>query len=105
MKYIGSSPAVSRCLALFLAIVLLLPGGALAQDPPPPAQAPAPQAAPPAPLKPMAPLPTIKDLKVIPLAGDGEMNDLERKVMAPLVIEVLDQNDKPVESADVVFRF
>lgn len=53
----------------------------------------------------MAPLPTVKSLKVIPLAGDGEMNDLERRVMAPLVVQVTDMNDRPVEGADVVFRF
>ena len=39
------------------------------------------------------------------LAGNGEMNDLEHKVMAPLVVQVLDQNDKPVQGAEVVFRF
>lgn len=48
---------------------------------------------------------TIHDLKVVPLAGSQAMNDLERKVMAPLVVEVLDQNDQPVEGADVTFRF
>jgi hypothetical protein len=33
------------------------------------------------------------------------MNDLERRVMAPLVVQVLDQNDRPVEGAEVIFRF
>jgi hypothetical protein len=33
------------------------------------------------------------------------MNDLERRVMAPLVVQVLDQNDRPMEGAQVVFRF
>src|SRR2546421_662207 len=56
-------------------------------------------------VKPMAPLPTVQNLKLIALAGKDEMNDLERHVMAPLVVEVLDQNDRPVEGADVVFRF
>lgn len=106
MKYFGSSLSALCWLVLFSTIFLVLLSGAFAQQPSSSAQTPAPPTdAPPAQLKPMAPLPTIKDLKVIPLAGDGEMNDLERKVMAPLVIEVLDQNDKPVESADVVFRF
>ena len=112
MKYFGSSASVSCWPALFFAILFALPNIAVGQQTAPPqqpapsAQAPAsPAGDTPAALKPMAPLPTVKDLKVIPLAGDGEMNDLERKVMAPLVIEVLDQNDKPVESADVVFRF
>lgn len=47
----------------------------------------------------------MRTLKVIALAGNGEMNDLEKKVMAPLVVDVLDQNDRPVEGADVTFRF
>jgi hypothetical protein len=63
-------------------------------------QTPAPQQT-----KPMAPLPTVQNLKVVPLAGNREMNDLERKIMAPLVVEVLDQEDRPVEGAEVVFRF
>jgi len=47
----------------------------------------------------------VEGLKVIPLAGKNEVNDIERKVMAPLVVQVVDQNDRPVESAEVVFRF
>ena len=58
-----------------------------------------------APAKPMAPLPVIKNLKLLVLAGNGEMNDLERRVMASLVVQVLDQNDRPVEGAEVVFLF
>jgi len=42
---------------------------------------------------------------MVALAGKGEMNDLQRRVMAPLVIEVLDQDDRPVENAEVTFRF
>ena len=48
---------------------------------------------------------TVQSLKVIPLAGNQEMNDLERKVMAPLVVQVVDQNDQPVEGADVSIPF
>jgi hypothetical protein len=47
----------------------------------------------------------VQNLKVTALAGSHEMNDLERHIMAPLVVQVLDQNDRPVEGADVVFRF
>src|ERR1035438_361030 len=78
------------------------------QNPPAPSQpAPAPPQTAPAnaPAKPMAPLPVIKNLKLLVLAGNGEMNDLERRVMASLVVQVLDQNDRPVEGAEVVFRF
>ncbi len=46
-----------------------------------------------------------QSLKIHPLAGDGEMNDLEKHVMAPLVVQVLDQNDRAVDGAVVVFRF
>lgn len=49
--------------------------------------------------------PAVQSLKVVPLAGKDEANDIERHIMAPLVIEVLDQNDRPVEGAEVVFRF
>ena len=46
-----------------------------------------------------------QSLRVLVLAGNGEVNDLERKVMAPVVVNVLDQDDRPVEGANVVFRF
>ena len=46
-----------------------------------------------------------RSLKVLPLAGDGEENDLERHILAPIVVEVLDRNDMPVLGADVVFHF
>jgi hypothetical protein len=59
----------------------------------------------PAPVAPMAPLPMIQSLKVTALAGNKAMNDLERGLMAPLVVQVLDQNDRPVDTAEVVFRF
>lgn len=76
-----------RWLPQTLAVLLALPPGLSAQAP-------------------VAPQPaTIKSLKVVALAGSQEMNDLERKVMAPLVVQVLDQNDQPVEGADVIFRF
>jgi hypothetical protein len=50
-------------------------------------------------------LPVVQSLRVITLAGNQAMNDLEHHIMAPLVVEVLDRNDRPVEGADVVFRF
>ena len=49
--------------------------------------------------------PVRQTLKVVPLAGNNEQNDMERGIMAPLVVQVLDQNGSPVEAADVVFRF
>lgn len=89
-----------------LAILLVLaPCRANDQAPAAPQAAP-PQTSPtPGQVQPMAQLPIVQNLKVKALAGDREMNDLERRVMAPLVVQVLDQNDRPVEGADVVFRF
>jgi len=83
---------MKRWLPSGLAVLLALPPSAFSQVPttPPPPSA---QAA------------TVRTLKVIPLAGNQEMNDLQNKVMAPLVIQVLDVNDQPVEGADVTFRF
>jgi hypothetical protein len=79
------------------------PAAAPQTSTPPTTQAPTPAS--PAPAQPFAPLPVEQSLKILVLAGNGEMNDLERRVMAPLVIQVLDQNDRPVEGAQVVFRF
>jgi hypothetical protein len=80
----------ARCGLLFL----ILPSWVAAQQTPTAA-----------PAKPIGQLPTVQNLRIIPLAGAGGMNDLERKTTAPLVVQVLDQNDRPIEGADVVFRF
>ena len=87
---------VRQYLAPALAVLLALPSGLFAQQPAA-AQTAAPQA--------VAPLPTVENLKVVALAGNGETNDLGRKVMAPLVVDVLDLQDRPIEGAEVVFRF
>ena len=50
-------------------------------------------------------LPTVQSLKVTSLVGNRGVNDLERRVMTPLVVQVLDQNSRPVDGAQVVFRF
>jgi len=91
------SPLLS--IALVLTPVLADPAAAQ-QQPGTPAAPPAAQA----PAAPLAPA-TVEGLKVTPLAGRDEVNDIERKVMAPLVVQVTDQNDRPVEGAEVVFRF
>src|SRR5258708_22622113 len=82
-----------RGLPQILVFFLVLPPRAYGQQPAPP------------PAKRMAPLPIVQNLKVLPLAGNDGLNDLERHTVAPLVVQVLDQNDRPVEGADVVFRF
>ena len=101
------SLSAHRWLSPMLAILLATtPVWAGEQAPAPPQQpAPNPPAGQPAPTTPMAPLPMVRSLKVTALAGNHEANDLERALMAPLVVQVLDQNDRPVEGAEVVFRF
>lgn len=92
-------------LSVLLVVLPLMADDALPQAAQQPPAAPAPAAPAPAPPPAPAPLATIESLKVIPLAGRDEVNDIQRKVMAPLVVEVLDQNDRPVEGGEVVFRF
>ncbi len=94
-----------RCwLPQVLAIILAV-GPVCGGEQTPSAQAPNPSVAQPAPTAPMAQLPMMRSLKLTALAGNKAMNDLERGLMSPLVIQVLDQNDRPVEGAEVVFRF
>lgn len=86
MRKIGSG--MRNWLPYALVFLLVLPPAAWAQTP----------AAPPEPA-------TIRSLRILPLAGDQPLNDLESRVMAPLVVQVLDRNDRPVEGAEVIFRF
>jgi hypothetical protein len=76
-----------------------------AQAAPPAEGQPAPQTPPPVPAQPLAQLPVEQSLNVRILAGSDEENDLERRIMAPLVVQVTDRNARPVVTADVVFRF
>ncbi len=96
-------------LAVLLVVAQIQAAQPAAAPPQTPAAAPqagTPPAAPnPTPAQPLAQLPVEQSLKILVLAGNGEQNDLERKVMAPLVIQVEDQNDRPVEGAQVIFRF
>lgn len=106
-----------RCLPSALAVLLAVTQIQAAQQAAAPPQTPAgaPQSTPPipptpsspAPAQPLSPsqLPAEQNLKVRALAGNGEMNDLERHLMAPLVVQVVDQNERAIESAQVVFRF
>ena len=106
MQELGNrSLSVRRWLPQLLAILLATgPTWAGEQAPATQPRSPNPVSAQP-PATPMAPLPMMRSLKVTALAGNGDMNDLERGLMAPLVVQVLDQNDRPVEGAEVVFRF
>ncbi|MEO5925004.1 MAG: hypothetical protein ABIR70_14380 [Bryobacteraceae bacterium] len=44
-------------------------------------------------------------LRILPLAGNNGVNDIEKQVMAPLAVQILNQNDLPVDGATVIFRF
>ncbi len=81
------------------------PPQAAPQQPAP--QVPAPAAAAPGAAQPVpaSQVPVEQNLKISVLAGNGEMNDLQRHVMAPLVVQVEDQEDRPMDGAQVVFRF
>jgi hypothetical protein len=91
---LGKTRPIKRWLPYVLTGLLVLPLNVSAQEP-----TPAPQGAP------AAQPDTVRSLKVIPLSGNQGMNDLERKVMVPLVVQIVDRNDQPVDGADVVFRF
>ncbi|MBZ5607390.1 MAG: Ig-like domain-containing protein [Acidobacteriia bacterium] len=93
-----------QLLSALLAFMPVLANGQAAPAQTPAAQPPAAATQPAAPPPPIAAA-TIESLKVIPLAGKGEVNDLQRKLMAPLVVQVVDNNDRPVENAEVIFRF
>src|SRR5580698_4556606 len=97
-----------QALAVLLVVTQIQAAEQAGAAPQPPAAPPAstpPAAANPAPAQPVTPLPVEQSLKIRALAGNGEMNDMERRVMAPLVVQVLDQNERPIAGADVVFRF
>lgn len=81
-----------------------------AQAPPPAAPAPAPAtpaqapAATAPPQESAAPAPIIENLKVLVLEGQHAINNTTRHVGIQPVVEVRDQNDRPIEGAVVVFR-
>lgn len=90
---LGNAGRMVRWLPYVLTGLLVLPSNVSAQAPATPQGAP------------LAPAATVQSLRVIILTSNQQMNDLERKVMAPLVVQVVDQGDQPVEGADVTFRF
>jgi hypothetical protein len=96
MRALRERLRLQQCLSALIALLLAAPSSVTAQQPATPA---------PADTKTVAPLPMVQNLKVVALAGNGERNDLERRVMSPLVVEVLDLQDRPLEGAEVVFRF
>jgi hypothetical protein len=108
-----------RYVAILLVTQLILVAvSAEAQVPAPAPQAPAAQtpAAPaqpsatpqtpatPQPQTPIAPAPTVESLKVLVLEGDKSINNTSRHIGIQPVVEVRDENDRPVEGATVIFR-
>jgi len=55
--------------------------------------------------EPVAALPLETGLRVVPLAGNGEFNDIGAKLPSLVVVEVRDADDRIIEGAEVVFRF
>jgi hypothetical protein len=96
-------PVVLAGLLAFTQSVAAQQTTAPAQDAPadPQSQNPAPAA----PLQPLAPLPVEQSLKIRVLAGSNEQNDLGKHVMAPLVVQVVDKDERPIDGGEVVFRF
>ena len=90
----GNARRIKRWLPYSLAGLLVLPPNVSAQGP-----APAPQGTP------VTQPATVQSLRIIPLSGNQGMNDLERKIMVPLVVQIVDRSDLPVDGAEVVFRF
>lgn len=87
-----------------LAVLLVVTQFPAAAQAPAQANPPAAQASPAAAQRPSQ-LPIERSLQIRVLAGKDEANDLERFIMAPIVVQVVDQNERPVEGAEVVFRF
>ena len=107
MSHAGTRGVMPRCLPVALAFLLVISQTAAAEQgavpaqatPPPPSQNPAPA------VQPLAQLPVEQSLKIRVLAGSGEQNDMERRLMAPLVVQIVDRDERPIEGAEVVFRF
>jgi hypothetical protein len=91
---LGNARRIRRWLPYSLAGLLVLPPNVSAQGP-----ASTPQGTP------VTQPATVQSLRIITLSGNQGMNDLQRKIMVPLVVQVVDQSDQPVDGADVVFRF
>jgi hypothetical protein len=84
-------------------VLLTAPAQAQAQVPAAQAQVPAAQSQAP-PQAQVAAVPTVQDLKILVLEGERAINNTTRHIGIQPVVEVRDQNDRPVENATVVFR-
>jgi hypothetical protein len=81
-----------RAMSALLSLLLALPGMSWAQQPQEtPAAAPAAQAPPPA------------SIKLMVVQGEGAINNIEKRVVTEPIVEVRDQENRPVAGAEVVF--
>lgn len=81
-----------RAMSALLSLLLALPGMAWAQQPQEtPAAAPAAQAPPPT------------SIKLMVVQGEGAINNIEKRVVTEPIVEVRDQENRPVAGAEVVF--
>jgi len=81
---------------VLVSLLALPPCAAGQQQPPAPAGTGLTQAPP--------PLLPVETLKILVLQGQGEVHDIRTRVTATPVVEVRDENGRPVEGADVVFE-
>lgn len=77
-------------LAGFLAAWIALPAQVYGQQAPPPATP--------------APAATMETLKILVLQGQNAVNSIREGMVTEPVVEVHDENDQPLEGADVVFE-
>jgi hypothetical protein len=81
-----------RAVSVLLSLLLALPGMSWAQQSQQaPAAAPAAQAPPPT------------SIKLMVVQGEGAINNIEKRVVIEPIVEVRDQENRPVAGADVVF--
>ena len=89
----------------FQSLLSLLLVGALFSETLTAAQAPAaPKTPPPAAPPKTTPAATVETLKVFVLEGEGAVNNIRAGLAVAPVVEVRDENDRPVEGAEVVFE-
>lgn len=80
-----------RTMSALLSVLLALPGMSLAQQPQETPAAPAAQAPAPA------------SIKLMVVQGEGAINNIEKRVVTEPIVEVRDQENRPVVGAEVVF--
>jgi hypothetical protein len=95
---VAAARGIQSLVALFLISLLALPPRAMSQQPLPAGENPA-AAQVPNPL-----LLPVESLRILVLQGQGEVHDIRNRITSTAVIEVRDENGRPVEGADVTFE-